>query len=108
MVTEVTGRRVLLPPVPGALLRVMGRAGDVVARVKPFSFPLSHEAMETATQMVPVDDQATIDELGIAFRPPEETLRDAYQWLYDSGRIPARWVPKLAHNSATTASAKGR
>jgi nucleoside-diphosphate-sugar epimerase len=96
IVAEVTGRRVLLPPLPGSLLRLLGRAGDVVARVIPFSFPLSHEAMETATRMVPMDDQATIDDLGVVFRPPDVTLRDAYQWLYDSGRIPARWVPALA------------
>ena len=62
----------------------------------PFSLPLSREAMETASLMVPMDDQATIDELGVDFRSPRETLRDAYQWLYDSGRIPARLVPALA------------
>ncbi len=96
MVTEVTGRGVLLPPGPGWLLRGAGRVGDVVHRVIPFSFPLSHEAMETATCMVPMDDQATIDDLGITFRPPEQTLRDAYRWLYESGKLPARWVPALA------------
>jgi len=96
MVASVTGRPVLLPPIPGPVLRTLGRAGDVVRRVIPFSLPLSHEAMESATRMVPMDDQATIDELGITFRPPEDTLRDAYRWLYQSGRIAARWVPALA------------
>jgi dihydroflavonol-4-reductase len=96
MVAKVTGRPVRLPPMPGAVLRTLGRAGDVVRRVVPFSFPLSHEAMETATQMVPTDDQPTVDELGITFRPPEETLRDAYRWLYESGHLAAHWVPALA------------
>ncbi len=96
IVAEVTGRPVLRPPIPGPVLRWLGGAGDVVRRVIPFDFPLSREAMETASLMVPMDDQATIDELGVAFRSPRDTLRDAYQWLYDSGRIPARLVPALA------------
>lgn len=96
MVAEVTGRPVHLPPVPAAVLRLLGRGGDVVRRVIPFDFPLSREAMEAATRMVPMDDQATVDELGVAFHPPRDTLRDAYRWLYESGRIPARLVPALA------------
>ena len=69
LVAEVTGRPVHRPPIPGRLLRWLGSAGDVVHRVIPFSFPLSREAMETASLMVPMDDQATIDELGVEFRP---------------------------------------
>jgi nucleoside-diphosphate-sugar epimerase len=96
LVEEVTGRSVHRLPMTGPLLRWLGSAGDLVHHVIPFSLPLSREAMETASLMVPMDDQATIDELGVAFRSPRETLRDAYQWLYDSGRIPARLVPALA------------
>jgi len=96
MVAEVTGKAVHLPPVPGPVLRLLGRAGDAVRKVVPFSFPLSHEAMVTATFMVPMDDQATIDELGVTFRPPEETLRDAYRHLYATGHLPARLVPAIA------------
>jgi nucleoside-diphosphate-sugar epimerase len=93
LVAEVTGCPVHRLPMTGPILRGLGRAGDVVRTVIPFSFPLSREAMETASAMVPMDDQATIDELGIEFRPPRETLRDAYRWLYENGRIPARLVP---------------
>ncbi len=93
LVAEVTGRPVHRLPMTGPVLRALGRGGDVVRKVIPFSFPLSREAMETASLMVPMDDQRTIDELGIEFRPARETLRDAYRWLYDNGRIPARLVP---------------
>ena len=95
LVAEVTGRRVLRPPFPAGVIRLAGRLGDAAQHVRRFSFPLSQEAMETATEMVPMDDQATTDELGIVFRSPTETLRDAYQWLYDTGHVPARWVPAL-------------
>jgi dihydroflavonol-4-reductase len=95
LVAEVTGRPVRRPPIPGPALRLLGRGGDVVRKVIPFSFPLSREAMETASQMVPMDDQPTVDDLGVVFRPPRETLHDAYRWLYESGRIPARLVPAL-------------
>jgi dihydroflavonol-4-reductase len=97
MVAEVTGRPVLLPPMPGPVLRTLGRVGDVVHHVIPFSFPMSFEAMETATRMVPMDDRATVEDLDIAFHSPQDTLRDAYRWLYESGRISGWWVPALAH-----------
>jgi dihydroflavonol-4-reductase len=96
LVAEVTGRRVLLPPMPGPLLRSLGRIGDAAQHVHPFSFPLSYEAMETATRMVPMDDRATVEELGIIFHDPKDTLRDSYRWLYESGRLAAWWVPALA------------
>jgi dihydroflavonol-4-reductase len=98
LVAEVTGRPVHRLPMTGPILRGLGRGGDVVRKVIPFSLPLSLEAMTTASQMVPMDDQATVDELGIEFRPPEQTLRDAYRWLYDNGRIPPRLVPALTHD----------
>lgn len=96
MVAEVTGRPVLHPRVPAPVVRALGRGGDAVHHLIPFSFPLSREAMETATRMVPMQDQETIDELAVSFRPPEETLHDAYRWLYDTGRIPAWLVPAVA------------
>lgn len=103
MVADVTGRGVRRPPVPGPLLRLLGRAGDEVRRVVPFDFPLSREAMDTASRMVPMDDQATVDELGIVFRDPRETLHDTYRWLYESGRLAARWVPAITDEIAENA-----
>jgi dihydroflavonol-4-reductase len=97
IIAEVTGRPVLLPPMPGMVLRSLGRIGDVVHHVIPFSFPLSYEAMETATRMVPMDDKATVEELGIGFHDPKDTLRDTYRWLYESGRLSAWWVPAIAN-----------
>ena len=96
LVAAVTGRRVHRLPMTAPVLCRLGRGGDLVRKVIPFNFPLSREAMEAASMMVPMDDQETVDDLGIAFRPARETLRDAYQWLYDSGRLPARLVPALA------------
>ena len=52
--------------------------------------------MDTATRMVPMDDQATVEELGIDVPRSGETLRDTYRWLYESGRLSARWVPAIA------------
>jgi dihydroflavonol-4-reductase len=96
LVTEVTGRPVVRLPMTGAVLRAAGRLGDLARRAVAFEFPLGLEAMTTAAAMVPMDDLRTAADLGLSFRPPAETLRDAYAWLYDSGRLPARWVPALA------------
>lgn len=95
LVADVTGRPVHRLPMNGPLLRSLGGLGDVARRIVEFDFPLSREAMETASQMVPMDDQATTDELGVEFRTARETLHDSYQWLYDAGRLPARLVPAL-------------
>ena len=94
-VSEVTGRRVRRAPVPGAALRAGGRVGDLVKRVVHFEFPMTHEAMQAVTAMVPTDTTATEAELGVRFRQPAETFRDTYRWLYEQGHLDAKYVPAL-------------
>ena len=95
VVSSVSGRRVRRAPVPGAALRAAGRAGDVVKRVVPFDFPMTHEAMQAVTEMVPTDNSLTESELGVRFRAPAETFRDTYRWLYEQGHLDAKFVPAL-------------
>ena len=77
---------------------VITRAGatlDLVRRFRPVSYPLTKDAAEVMTTMVPSDDTPTLDELGITLRPVEESLTDTLRWLVDAGHLPAANAGRL-------------
>ena len=87
-------RRVWAPPM---LVRATGRAIDLVKRVRPsFEYPLTHEAALILTRAVPCDSRTTTSELGVAFRPPGETLEAAIRWMLEAGFLEPRQAPALA------------
>ncbi len=97
VIERVTGRRMRLrAPIPGPLLRGFGRVGDAVKRVADFAFPLTSDAMEFATRWPGVDASRTTRELGLHFRPVEETYADAIRWMHRAGHLSARLAGKLA------------
>jgi len=96
LMDELTGRRVRRVRVSGALLRRLGRIGDLVKHVYPFDFPLSAEAMDFATQWPGVIPSPAIAALGVRFRDGRETYTDTIRWLYRAGHLTARQVGKLA------------
>jgi len=91
----LTGRRLLSVPVPAPTMRAIGALSDLVQRIAPISLPLTHEAMVTLTGGVPCDNRRTTDELGVAFRPVEETVADTLGWLRETGGLTARHVGRL-------------
>jgi nucleoside-diphosphate-sugar epimerase len=97
VIERVTGRRMRLrAPIPGPLLRGFGRVGDAVKRVVDFAFPLTSDAMEFATRWPGADASRTTRELGLRFRPVEETYADAIRWMHRAGHLSARLAGKLA------------
>lgn len=82
--------------VPGAVLRLLGRGGDMLRHIVSFDFPLTHEAMTFASRWVPVDSTPTIDFTGLTFRPPAETLADTLRWLATAGHLPRNRIGLLA------------
>jgi hypothetical protein len=48
------------------------------------------------TGFVPCDSRATVEQLGIQFRPLEETFRDAIRCLYGAGEINAKLAGQIA------------
>ena len=92
----LTGRRLVRVPIPAPAMRAIGALSDVVQRVTPIALPLTHEAMVTLTGGVPCDNRRTTDELGVAFRPVEETVGDTLGWLREAGELKARHVGHLA------------
>ena len=93
---KLTGR--YLPPVlvAGSAMRMLGRAIDAVQPVINLEVPLSHEASVYATQWVKMDSSKAERDLGLAFRPVDESLADAIRWLLEAGHISARLAGRLA------------
>ena len=51
--------------------------------------------MVTLTDGVPCDNRRTTEELGVAFRPVEETVGDTLGWLRETGGLTAGQVGRL-------------
>ncbi len=94
----LTGRRIRAPRIPGPLLRGLGHVGDVVKRVVDFNFPLTADAMRYATQWPGTDASRTTDELGVVFRPQEETYRDTLRWMVRVGHLHPAQIGNLVES----------
>jgi hypothetical protein len=75
---------------------MLGRAIDAVQPVINLEVPLSHEASVYATQWVKMDSSKAERDLGLTFRPVDESLADAIRWLLEAGHISARLAGRLA------------
>ena len=78
------------------LLRGWGRLNDLLMRVVPATFTITHEGMVYLTKVVPSDDAATLEELGMTLRPVRETVADTMRWLVDAGHVDAAKAPALS------------
>jgi len=96
LLEDLTGRRIPRVRAPGGLLRTLGRVGDVVKRVVPFGFPLTYEAMVTATRWPGVDSTRTRIELGVGFRDLRGTLEDTLRWLWTERHLTTAQAGRLA------------
>lgn len=84
---RLTGRNLVMLPIPGVTMRLLGRALDAIKPILDSNTPISHEAMVYATNWVELDNSKTIKDLGITFRPLEESLIDAIGWLEQENYI---------------------
>jgi nucleoside-diphosphate-sugar epimerase len=99
IIRRLTGRRFPVLPIPGAVFRGLGHVTDTVRRVAPFETVFTAEAMQTLTLARPTDDALVHDELGVAYRDPEETVEASLRALHAGGRLSARHVGRLADPS---------
>lgn len=83
-VSRQTLRRI---PLPGKLMRSIGRLMDFLCKIKSFNTPITFELMSYLTQWVYCNDQKTLTELDIEYRSLEETLTDTVHWLIQRGHI---------------------
>jgi nucleoside-diphosphate-sugar epimerase len=99
-IEQATGAVVPRLGIPAPLMRGIGRTLDVASRITGRTFPFSGEGIEIATRWRPIADSPEIGEMGIHWRPAEETLEDLFRWLLAAGRLPAKAVPRLAEGLA--------
>lgn len=96
MLRQLTGRRMPVLPTPGVVFRSLGRIVDAVRRVVPVDTVFTAEAMALLTLAQPTDDSLVHSELGVSYRPTEETVEAMVRGLYAAGRLSARQVGQLA------------
>ena len=96
LLDEITQTRVRRPKISGRVMRAAGSVGDLVKRVYDFSFPLTRDGMEYATQWPGADGASTTAELGVEFRSARETYSDTLRWLHRAGHLDARHIGRLA------------
>ena len=96
LLASLTGVPVRPLRIPGPLLRSIGRAGDLIKRFYDFDFPATYEAMCFASRWPGTDASKTVQDLGIHFRPKEETMRDTLAWLNRAGYLKDAVAGRLA------------
>lgn len=96
LVDELTGQKVRRLPLPKVVLFAMAGALDLLRKVRPIAYPVTRDAAEFMTTMVPTDDGPALDALGITLRPIRDTLADTLRWLAAEGHIPADKAGALA------------
>ncbi|GAB2862602.1 SDR family NAD(P)-dependent oxidoreductase [Actinoallomurus bryophytorum] len=92
----VTGVRTRRIPVPARALLAIGTLLDVARRVHGFGYPLTRDAAEFVVTLVPSDDTAALDTLGLTLRPLEESLEDTVRWLVAAGHLHPSKAGRLA------------
>jgi hypothetical protein len=92
---RLAGRRLPVVTVPAPVARASGLAGDALGRLGIGLLP-SREAVWIASQDGAADASATARDLGIAFRPAEESIADTVRWLHAAGHLSARGAGALA------------
>lgn len=92
----LTGVRCRRITVPGRLMIALGTLLDTAKRVHGFRYPLTRDAAEFMVTLVPSDDTAALDALGLTLRPVEESLADTVRWLVAAGHLRPSKAGRLA------------
>ena len=101
---RLTGRRLPGVTVPAPLVLGATGAADVAQRILPFRRPVSFGAPWVATHGGPIDASAAERELGVRFRPPEDSIADTLRWLHAAGHVTDRQAGLAAGRAPSPAS----
>ncbi len=93
---RITGATISQIKAPGWALRLFARLLDVVGSVTGKQMPMTGEGVAIATLWQEVRDSRIVADLGVEWRPADETLADMFRWYVETGRLPASAVPALA------------
>lgn len=93
---EVTGLKCRRFPAPPALLKLAGGLLDAIKKVRRVDYPLTRDAAVMMTTLVPADDSATLEALGVRLRPIRESIGDTLRWLGERGGLSPGQIGRLA------------
>jgi nucleoside-diphosphate-sugar epimerase len=96
---RLTGRNLVMLPVSGLSMRLLGRTLDAIKPLIDSRTPISHEAMVYATNWVKLENSKTEKDLGISFRPFEQSLVEAIRWLEQENYITRAQAGHLSRHS---------
>ena len=97
IISRLRGRQLARLPVPVSVLRAAGSVCDVLRnRLGIDTGAVSAEAMCIATFALRGDSEKSMAELGLEFRPIEETIAAQMRWMVDAGHLSARAAGALA------------
>lgn len=85
--SRLTGRSLFTIPMPGFSMRLLGRTMDALKPLTGMQSPLTYEAMVYATNWKKMDNTTAEKELGVSFRPYDESLIDTIHWLEQANHI---------------------
>jgi nucleoside-diphosphate-sugar epimerase len=97
----LTGVRCRRIPLPGGLMIALGTLLDAAKHVYGFRYPLTRDAAELMVTLVPSDDSAALDALGLTLRPVEESVADTLRWLVAAGHLRPSRAGRLAPTRST-------
>jgi dihydroflavonol-4-reductase len=98
---RLTGRRLVTVTAPAPLVLGITAAGDVAQRVLPFRLPFNFGGVWVAVNGGPIDASATERDLGVRFRPLEDSIEDMLRWLHGAGHLTDRQAGRLAVPAAS-------
>lgn len=98
-IRRLTGRRQLMLPAPGFVMRLVGRVVDLLKNVVELATPISHEATVYATRWVKMDDSHTLETLDLTLRPFEQSLADSIIWLEKESYITRHTAGALSRHT---------
>ena len=96
LLCELTGRALKADRIPGTLLRLLGRFGDLRHRLFGTWVELDGEAAWVLTRSVPLDDEAARRDLNIEPMPARNSFRDLLRWMLEAGVLEAEHVGRVA------------
>jgi nucleoside-diphosphate-sugar epimerase len=92
---RLAGRRIPVVTVPARVAAASAVAGEALGRLGVDLLP-AREAVWLASQDGPLDGSAAARDLGLAYRPAEESIADTVRWLHAAGHLSARRAGALA------------
>jgi nucleoside-diphosphate-sugar epimerase len=87
LLEAATGKRPRTIPLPGPLLRAIGRSLDLLRYVMHIELPLTAEAATYVTKWHPIPNSEAFEAMGVKFRDISESLQDTVDWLRETGRV---------------------